>query len=149
VRVARADLDAVAEEIRELERAVEHERGGARDAYYEAVRLHADAHRALVVAKSVEHVRAAARDSARARYEIALARAVLPGAEPPASDELCFFDPAHGDPVPYWRSRAHAGYYGRGSGSLDDLLTSPLGLALEAGSLGVLDALIDTVNPFS
>jgi hypothetical protein len=50
---------------------------------------------------------------------------------------------------PHQRRAARAGYYCRGSGSLDDLLTSPLGLAIEVGSVGVLDALIDTVNPFS
>jgi hypothetical protein len=191
VRVARADLDAVAEEIAALEAAVELDEGRARDAYYAAVGLHRDASGALQLAGTVDDLRAAARLSARARYEIAAARAVLTGAESPPMTPACFFDPGHGPsqravvfapeggqmrqlpacracadevdagrapalrrvivnghPAPYWRSPAHAGYYGSGSSSLDGLLALPVAGAVAGGvAESLLDAVIDMVNP--
>ena len=190
VRVARSDLDAVREEIASLEHDVELDRGPARDAYYTAVGLHRDADSKLIVARSLDDLRAIARLSGRARAEMAAARAWLRGEEPVSATSLCFFDPAHGPahhlavfapdggrmqqlpacdacaeevdagrappmrrvivdgyPQPYWRSPAHAGYYGSGSNSLDDLLDgigTGVGLGLLEGvGGGLLDALID------
>lgn len=195
VRVARSDLDAVKEEIASLEADIELDRGAARDAYYTAVALHRDADSKLIVAKSLDDLRATARLSSRARAEMAAARAWLRGDEPGSATSLCFFDPAHGPahrsavfapdggklqqlpacdacaeevdagrappmrrvmvdgyPQPYWRSPAHAGYYGYGSDSLDDLVASigmGVGLDLVDDVVGgLLEAMFDVFNPF-
>ena len=95
-RVAREDLDAVAEEVRALEAAAENTGGEAHDAYYRAVALHGEAVAALAVARSVAGMRAVAERSAAARHQIACARALLEGAAAPDANPPCFFDPAHG-----------------------------------------------------
>jgi hypothetical protein len=196
VRLARADLDAVSEDIAALEAEIDTAHGPARDAYYAAVALHRDAESKLRVAVTLDDLRAAARLSGRARVQIAAARAWLVGDEPSPVTSLCFFDPAHGPaprlaafapeggamrqlpacdacaeevdagrappmrrvmvngyPQPYWRSPAHAGYYGYRSGSLGDLLSIASGTGAELElfddvACGVLGALIDAVHPF-
>jgi hypothetical protein len=163
-RVARDDLDQVAAAIAVLEAAVE-AHADARDAYFVAVALHAEAEERLAVARTITQVRAVAATSARARQQIACARSWLDGGSPPEESVACFFDPAHGPaertvvfapdggrmeqlkacaacaeeidagrappmrkvivdgrPQPYWRSPAHAGYFGTRGESLDDLL---------------------------
>ena len=195
VRVARSDLDAVQEEIASLEADIDLDQGAARDAYYTAVALHRDADGKLIVANSLDDLRAVARLSGRARIEMAAARGWLRGKEPESEPALCFFDPAHGPahrsavfapdggkmqqlpacdacaeevdagrappmrkvmvdgyPQPYWRSPAHAGYYGKGSNSLDDLLddfvfgTGMGGTGLFGVGFGVLDTLIELLD---
>ena len=175
-----------------MEADIEVDRGPARDAYYTSVALHRDAEGKLMVAKSLDDLRATARLASRARGEIAAARAWLRGEEPASAMSLCFFDPAHGPahrsalfapdggklqqlaacdacaeevdagrapamrkvmvngyPQPYWRSPAHAGYYGNGSNSLDDLVEiAMMGAGLDLlgdVSGGLLDVLIDAV----
>jgi hypothetical protein len=165
-RVARDDLERVAEEIAARD-------GSTEDAYYSAVGLHQRACERLATARKIEDVRAVGRLAAQARAALAGAADTAP----------CFFDPAHrpsvhevlfapeggplryvpacdacaeevdagrlpplrrvivdGYPQPYWRSPAHAGYIGRGSADLDDLLVrggATVGLHLAGGLLDV------------
>jgi hypothetical protein len=187
-RVARDDLDQVAASIVALESAAE-AHAEARDAYFLAVALHAEAEQRLAVARTIPELRAVAAAAARARHQIACARSWLEAGHPPEDSVACFFDPAHGPaertavfapdggrmqqlkacaacaeeidagrappmrkvivdgrPQPYWRSPAHAGYFGTRGDSLDDLL--PLaGVQNVAGAgLGLLDWLDDLLE---
>jgi hypothetical protein len=96
VRIARNDLEHVANAIVELEPAVESDAGEARDAYYRAVGLHARAETELRAARVLADVRGVAARANDARYAIHCARAWLAGREPDPEMGPCFFDPAHG-----------------------------------------------------
>jgi hypothetical protein len=95
-RVAQDDLDQVAVSIAALEPAVSADGGPARDAYYAAVGLHADAEERLAVARSIADVRKVACVAAHARHQIACAQSWLEERHPSGESGACFFDPAHG-----------------------------------------------------
>src|ERR687887_542023 len=103
-RTARDDLASFAADLRELEAAAESP--AAAEAYRAALAAYERAELACDRARSPEDLRAVASTLVRGRHELARARALLDGDEPPASRRPCFFDVRHvlvdGHPVPYW-----------------------------------------------
>jgi hypothetical protein len=96
-RAARDDLASFAADLRELEAAAESP--AAAEAYRAALAAYERAELACDRARSPEDLRAVASTLTRGRHELARARALLDGDEPPASRRPCFFDARHGPAV--------------------------------------------------
>jgi hypothetical protein len=104
-RAARDDLASFAADIRELEPAAAS--AAAAEAYRAALAAYERAELACDRARSPEDLRAVASTLVAGRHELARARALLEGEEPPRSRRPCFFDPRHGPAVEAieWDSR--------------------------------------------
>ena len=96
-RAVRDDLAAFAADARELEPAAASP--AAAPAYGAALEAYAQAEHACDRARSPEDFRRVAATLARGRHELARARALLDGNEPPAVGQPCFFDARHGPGV--------------------------------------------------
>jgi hypothetical protein len=96
-RAARDDLASFAADLRELESAAASP--AAAGAYRAALAAYEHAEPACDRARSPEDLRAAAATLAAGRRELAQARALLEGNEPPESPRPCFFDARHGPAV--------------------------------------------------
>lgn len=93
-RAARDDLASFAADLRKLEPAAA--TPAAADAYRAALAAYERAELACDRAWSPEDLRAVGATLVRGRHELARARALLAGDEPPASRRPCFFDARHG-----------------------------------------------------
>jgi hypothetical protein len=104
-RAARDDLASFAADIRELEPAAAS--AAAAEGYGAAVAAYERAELGCDRARSPKDLRLVASELVRGRYELARARALLEGAEPPESPRPCFFDARHGpaSQVVEWDSR--------------------------------------------
>ena len=96
-RAARDDLASFAAEVRELEPAAASP--AAAEAYRAALAAYERAELACDRARAPEDLRAVASTLVGGRHELARARALLEGVEPPASPRPCFFDARHGPAV--------------------------------------------------
>lgn len=96
-RAARDDLASFAADLRGLEFAAASP--AAAEAYRAALAAYAGAELACDRAHSPEDLRGVASTLVAGRHELARARALLEGAEPPASPRPCFFDARHGPAV--------------------------------------------------
>ncbi|MFZ0385415.1 MAG: hypothetical protein WAL22_07125 [Solirubrobacteraceae bacterium] len=99
--VARADLAAVADEVGVIDFDVQSPAASPRagDHYDEALRSFMLAGEQLERAQQPADLVAVGGALERARYELACARALLDGVEPPARTAPCLFDPRHGPSV--------------------------------------------------
>jgi hypothetical protein len=99
--VARADLAAVADEVGVIDVDVQSPAAppDAGDRYDEALRSFMLAGEQLERAQRPADLAAVGGALERARYELACARALLDGAEPPGRAAPCLFDPRHGSSV--------------------------------------------------
>jgi hypothetical protein len=96
-RAARDDLASFAADVRELEPAAASP--AAAEAYRAALAAYERAELACDRARAPEDLRGVASTLVDGRYELARARALLEGDEPPASPLPCFFDARHGPAV--------------------------------------------------
>ena len=96
-RAARDDLASFAADVRELEPAAASP--AAAEAYRATLSAYERAELACDRARAPEDLRAVASTLAAGRHELARARALLEGDEPPASPRPCFFDARHGPAV--------------------------------------------------
>ena len=96
-RAARDDLASFAADVRELEPAAASP--AAAEAYRAALAAYERAELACDHARSPEDLRAVGSTLVGGRHELARARALLEGIEPPASPRPCFFDARHGPAV--------------------------------------------------
>jgi hypothetical protein len=96
-----ADLVALADDVRALDADVERPDADprAKEAYTRALDCYEEASRAFERARSAEALEPVAAALEEGRWEMAVAKALLEGREPPARTPPCFFDPRHGPSV--------------------------------------------------
>ena len=96
-----ADLVALADDVKALDADVE--RPGAdpraKEAYTRALDRYEEASRAFDRARAAEELEPVAAALEEGRWEMAVAKALLEGREPPERTPPCFFDPRHGPSV--------------------------------------------------
>jgi hypothetical protein len=96
-----ADLVALADDVRALDPDVERPDADprAKEAYTRALDRYEEASRAFERARSAEALEPVAAALEEGRWEMAVAKALLEGREPPERTQPCFFDPRHGPSV--------------------------------------------------
>jgi hypothetical protein len=96
-----ADLVALADDVRALDAGVERADADprAKEAYTRALDRYEEASRAFERARSAEALEPVAAALEEGRWEMAVAKALLEGREPPERTQPCFFDPRHGPSV--------------------------------------------------
>ena len=96
-----ADLVALADDVRALDDDVERPDADprAKEAYTRALDRYEEASRAFERARSADDLEPVGASLEEGRWEMAVAKAVLEGREPPERTPPCFFDPRHGPSV--------------------------------------------------